>query len=73
MHKDRILLCLKFSLFVLPIICQLILLINSASISLENLKFKALIYLEAVDLCSNFIQQCIGSQTMTKANATLLA
>jgi hypothetical protein len=29
--------------------------------------------LEAVDLCSNFIQQCIGSQTMTKANATLLA
>jgi len=30
-------------------------------------------YLEAVDLCLNFIQQCIGSQTMTKANATLLA
>ena len=29
--------------------------------------------LEAVDLCSNIIQQCIGSHTMTKANATLLA
>ncbi len=29
--------------------------------------------LEAVDLCLNFIQQCIGSHTMTKANATLLA
>jgi hypothetical protein len=35
----------------------------------ENHKFS----LEAVDLCLNFIQQCIGSQTMTKANATLLA
>ncbi|VEE64507.1 Uncharacterised protein [Shewanella putrefaciens] len=31
------------------------------------------VLLEAVDLCLNFIQQCIGNQTMTKANATLLA
>lgn len=29
--------------------------------------------LEAVDLCTYFAQQCIGSHIITNANATLLA
>lgn len=29
--------------------------------------------LEAVDLCTYFVQQCIGSHIITNANATLLA